>query len=179
MAPNTPARWPRILSLALAVSLPLAMAPAQSYPKLVTSGHGLALTRFSIQERSNGQWIASPTLRQGVDYRLVWRLTNFFPDVGHQWGHYVTDIIRLTFWVAPSTATNMTFYSSDSYSGALTQPPVGEDDVGLRPTQSKTYYQHFRWKGPAVATPVTTFNVDFRGAEVHWLPLQAGPIRPS
>ena len=175
MATHAPARWQLILSFALAVALPLAVAPAQSYPKLMTNGNGLALTKFSVEERVSGNWLASPSLRQGVDYRLVFRFTNYFPNTV-SYGSYVSDIIRLSFEAQLSGAL---FYPSDAYSGSGTKWLNGYDAQGLTPTQSKTYYQHFRWNGPPVATPLSTWNVVFGGAEVHWLPKQSGPIRPS
>ena len=92
MATHARARWQRILSFALAVALPLAVAPAQSYPKLMTNGHGLALTRFSVEERNNGVWMASPSVRQGVDFRLVFGYRLIFAAL---W--FVMGVLAFTF----------------------------------------------------------------------------------
>lgn len=158
----------------LAASFPCGAA-AQSYPKLMVNGHGLALTRLAIQERAGSNWIATPTLRQGADYRLVMRFTNFYPNV-YSYGGGVRDIIRISYSAQHAFAS---FYPSDRYQGSGQKWLNGYDEAGLGPTRSRTYYQHFRWIGPPMPTPLAPFRVTFSGGEVNLLPKQTGDLRPG
>lgn len=159
----------------LALALPLQSASAQSYPKLMTNGHGLALTRFAVQEKAGSNWIASPSLRQGVEYRVILRFTNYFSNV-YSYGGGVRDIIRLSFSVENGFAT---FFPSEHYYGSGTRFVNGYDEAGLEPTRSKTFYQYFKWNGPPMPTPMTAFKVTFTGGEVNLLPRQSGDLRPG
>jgi hypothetical protein len=107
-----PMRAAGIATLFLLGAIPFSQATGQSYPKVMVNGHGLGLTRLAVQERMNGNWVASPSLRPNVDYRLVWRFTNFFPDIV-SYGSYVSDVIRISFSAQFGGAR---FYPSDSYS---------------------------------------------------------------
>jgi hypothetical protein len=150
-------------------------ADGQSWPKVMVNGHGLALTRLAVQERLNGNWVFSPSLRPNIDYRLVWRFTNFFPDV-ISYGPHVRDIIKISFSAQLSGAV---FYPSDSYTGSGTKWLNGYDADGLGPTQSQSFYQHFRWIGPPLPTPLVTWDVTFGAGEVHLLPKASGQVRPT
>jgi hypothetical protein len=55
--------WSVVFGL-LAVS---SLAEAQSYPKLVTNGNGLALTRLAVDQRMGASWVDAPTYVQATN----------------------------------------------------------------------------------------------------------------
>jgi len=180
---------------------------AQSYPKLLANGNGLALTRLLVEERLAGMWVASPSLRQGVDYRSTVRLTRS----GTRWVDAATYMpgpeyrltVRLTNFYPPPNYGGMatrchvnyltdlrfeigipaTFYMNSSYSTVFTTGRYALEPVDRQPlpsTESRTYYVYFKWNGPAIATAIATINVSVGGSEVCALPNMAMvPVRAT
>jgi hypothetical protein len=147
-------------------------ASAQSYPKLLVNGNGLALTRLLIEERLAGMWVASPSLRQGVDYRLTVRLTNYFP-------HSVS--LNKTYFNL--TLNGAKFFLSDQYagSGQANRYQSNLDRDPLEPTKSKSHYVYFRWDNlNPVPTPLVTISASIDGNEEIPLPNPPqAPVRPT
>ena len=156
--------------------IPLARAAsAQSYPKLVVNGNGLAMTRLAIEERQAGMWISSPSLRQGVDYRLTVRLTSYFPNDLFQWV-----VLNKTYFNL--TLNGASFFLSDQYSGSgmPNRYQSNPDRDPLEPTKSKTHYVYFRWTAGTVPTPLVTLTASVDGWEERGLPNPSeAPVRPT
>jgi hypothetical protein len=166
-------KWSRVAISLGVCAVAATHVTAQSYTKLLTNGNGLALTRFTLQEQINGTWAFPPSVRQGGEYRLVYRITNYYPDV-LSYGPHVRDIIRVSYSAQNGFAL---FYADNSYAGSGTKWVNGFDQAGLGPTQSKTYYQYFKWNGPTMATPTIEFSVNVTGSEVIALPNLNNPVR--
>ena len=148
---------------------------AQSYPKLAVNGNGLALTRLLIEERLAGMWVASPSLRQGVDYRLTVRLTSYFPNNLMQWV-----VLNKTYFYL--TLNGATFFHSDQYygSGSPNRYQSNPDPEPLEPTKSKSHYVYFRWTVAGMPTPLVNMTAAVDGWEERPLPNPAeSPVRPS
>jgi hypothetical protein len=155
---------------------------SQSYPKLLTSGRGLALTQLSVRQKSGSSWISAPTYINGEEYRLTVRLTNFFPtatSVGNPLASchvsYMIDLrvsIFLSGAVFTSASSNSSSVTYGQVSGAHT---IFVDDPvqRLNNTASRTYYVYYKWNGPKVAIPIWPHKVDINGGEVCLLPNMA------
>ncbi len=164
------------IAAVFAVGLPGSGVRAQSYPKLLTNGGGLALTKLGIQEQVGGRWGATPSLRPGAKYRLQARFTNFFQNV-YSYGNHVRDVIRLSYEVQLPGAT---FYPTASYSGSgVAKFAQGYDPAGLGPTRSKSFYHYFTWSGPPMPLFNLSLQVTMTGSEVVDLARQSAPIKPS
>lgn len=156
--------------------IPLARTvSAQTYPKLAVNGNGLALTRLLIEERLNGMWVATPSLRQGVDYRLTVRLTSYFPNNLMQWV-----VLNKTYFNL--TLNGATFFASDQYygSGTPSRYQSDPDRDPLEPTKSKSHYVYFRWNTATTPTPLVNMTASVDGWEERGLPNPAeSPVRPT
>ncbi|HVH28045.1 MAG TPA: hypothetical protein VM818_14850 [Vicinamibacterales bacterium] len=145
---------------------------AQSYPKLLANGNGLALTRLLVEERLAGMWVASPSLRQGVDYRSTVRLTNYHPRT--------VNLNKTRFELFLNGAK---FFPSDQYSGSGTPNRYASnaDQDPLEPTTSKSYYVYFRWDNlNPVPMPLVTIGATIDGWEEIPLPNNPqAPVRPT
>lgn len=171
---------------ALALALPVA---AQSYPKLLTNGRGLAVTQLLLREKSGSSWIATPSYKNGGEYRFTVRLTNFFPttiSVGNPLAschafymvdlHLTIDLPGAVFTTATASGSTVQF---GRVSGANT---IWVDDFQrLNNTKSRTYYAYFTWNGPNGApAPLLHPKMGIGGGEVCLLPNQDGvPVPPS
>ncbi|HVH28048.1 MAG TPA: hypothetical protein VM818_14865 [Vicinamibacterales bacterium] len=175
-------RAARVCCVVFALLAVSSLAEAQSYPKLVTNGNGLALTRLAVDQRSGTSWVDAATYMPGPEYRLTVRLTNFYPPPNYGGMatrchvNYLTDL-RFEIGI-PAT-----FYTNSSYSTVFTTGRYALEPVDRQPlpsTESRTYYVYFKWNGPAIATAIATINVSVGGSEVCALPnMPMVPVRAT
>jgi hypothetical protein len=173
-----------LLCTTFALTAGLAVTPtvlqSQSYPKLLVSGRGLALTQLSVRQKSGSSWISTPGYVNGEEYRLTVRLTNFFPtavSVGNPLAScHVSFMVRLRFDIhlAGAMFTSASSSSSVQYGQVSGAHTIWVDDaLELHNTKSRTYYVYYKWVGPNVAIPVWPHKVGLGGGEVCLLPNMA------
>lgn len=175
-------RTAHVCSVVFALLVLSSLAGAQSYPKLVTNGNGLALTRLAVDQRMGTSWVDAPTYVQGNEYRLTVRLTNFYPPPnygGMATRCHVNYLTDLSFEIGiPAT-----FYTNSSYSTVFTTGRYALQPVDRQPlasTDSRTYFVYFKWNGPNIATSIMNHNVSVGGSEVCALPNMAMvPVRTT
>jgi hypothetical protein len=163
-------------AVVMGLALVVADAPAQSHPKYMVNGHGLALTRFAVHEQTGSSWTSAKTYQPQRNYRITLRLTNFYPPVnmGARYDRcHVTRIVDVGFDVSAAGI----FYPDSSYSGnGLGSVYSKTDPQPLKNTDSRSYYLHFKWTGPPLAVSQYTHKVNIWGGEVCLLPTATAPI---
>jgi len=171
----------RCLRTALCAAAPIALSDtgAQSYPKYLVNGSGLALTRLNVDLQSGSSWVTTSTYENGKNYRMTLRLTNFYAPInagGMATKCHVSKLVDLEIWVQASAI----FFPNSSFSGSGTgSTHAVKDAQPLYNGDSRSYYAYYRWIGPPM--PLSTYNhtVTLVGGEVCILPATKAPIRAT
>ena len=172
-------RAARVCGVVFALLVASSVAGAQTYPKLVTNGNGLAMTRLALDQHSGTSWVDAATYLPNVEYRLTVRLTNFYPPPNYG-GMATTCHVNYLTDLRFEVGIPATFYANSSYSTVFStgRYALQPDRSPLGSTESRTYFVYFKWTGPAIATSLVSHNVSVGGSEVCALPNMAMvPVR--